>query len=93
MMNKKRLFGAVAGGMLLASLAAGPAGAVSNQGGCPDGGGWFLFPATLLIEDLDNGNMHDQTDDGRVCGKVNKGQTEKHGRTSFTVKDNTNPLP
>ena len=95
-MRKRRFFGAVAGGMLLASMVTGPAWAANDQGGCPDGGGWFLGPADLIIEDIDNGNFHDQNGDGLVCANVNKGQSKKLGGesgVSWTVKDNTNPLP
>ncbi len=80
--------------MLIAvvSLAA-PAGAdgAGAAGGCPRGDHWNLAPIAFAIPSLDNGNYADQNGDRRGCYRVNKGQTGKHGVSSWTWKDNTNP--
>jgi len=93
-MKKRRyIFGALVGsGVLLTTFIPSPVSAANDPGGCPQGGGFFLLPTRFIIDELDNGNFHDQNGDGLVCVKVNKGQTEKNGNISFTVKDNTNPL-
>lgn len=80
----------IAGGLL--GYGAAPALA-NHQGGCPDGDGWFLAPSSAVIPEVDNGNQKDQNGDGLVCARVNKGQSEKNAFPSWTVKDNTNPLP
>jgi hypothetical protein len=58
--------------------------------------GYNFVPAELVgfvLPDLDNGNFADQNGDGWGCYRVNQGQSAKHGESSFTWKDNTNPLP
>ncbi len=92
-MKRRYIFSALVGsGVLLTTFITSPVSAANDPGGCPQGGGFFLLPADFIIDELDNGNFHDQNGDGLVCVKVNKGQTEKNGNISFTVKDNTNPL-
>jgi hypothetical protein len=75
--------------MLLALVVAAP---VSAGGGCPRGGGWNLVSIEFTLPNgIDVGNFHDQNGDGLVCYRVNKGQSQKNGFESWTVKDNTNP--
>lgn len=62
-------------------------------GGCPQGDQWTLAPVAAVIDEIDNGNFADQNGDGFGCFRENKGQTKKHGASSWTWKDNTNPLP
>ena len=85
----KRVMLVVLSVMLLALVLAVP---VSAGGGCPRGGGWNLVPIDFTLPNgIDVGNFHDQNGDGYVCFRVNKGQSEKNGSESWTVKDNTNP--
>lgn len=79
-----------------ASLLLQPAPAeAAPVGGCPTGDGWNLTLLAFTLPDgIDVGNFHDQNGDGWICYRVNKGQTKKNnGFPSWTVKDNTNPLP
>jgi hypothetical protein len=86
-MKKILIAGAVAVGATVASVGAASA---APGGGCPTGGGWGLASTAFIIESLDNGNYVDQNGDGRICLKLNEGQTQTNGEPSFTAKDNTN---
>jgi hypothetical protein len=91
--TRNRVVGIFIGAGLAVGLTASPAVADPPQGGCPPGNDWVLAPTFVFIDALDNGNIADQNGDGLACFRVNKGQSDKHGgASSFTWKDNTNPL-
>jgi hypothetical protein len=76
-------------------LSAAPFAGAQNGGepvgGCPPGGGWRLVELGDTLP-VDVGNFHDQNGDGFVCQRDNPGLSKRNGETTWTVKDNTNPL-
>jgi hypothetical protein len=76
-----------------AAFAAPVASAADPVGGCPTGDSWRLEPIAAVIPELDNGDYTDENGDGWGCAFTNRGQSMKHESSSWTWKDNTNPLP
>jgi hypothetical protein len=93
-MRRQIMTVAVTSGIALSAgiVFAGPALSQTPVGGCPKGDGWTLEMTSEFVGRLDNGNIKDQNGDGWACFRVNKGQSQTNQGTSFTWKDNTNPL-
>ena len=92
--RSKRLLATFVSAGVAVGVMTSPAIADPVNRGCPDGDGWTLEATWFFIDEVDNGSAADQNGDGLACWRVNKCQTAKHGPgSSFTWKDNTNPLP
>jgi hypothetical protein len=88
---KKTIAALAASTAIAVAVVFAPAAGAQPVGGCPSGDSWNLVGLDETL-DRDVGNLHDQNGDGFVCQRDNRGLSMKHDATTWTVKDNTNPL-
>lgn len=81
------------GGLIAAGALAGTAPPPPGTSVCPKGGDWDLVTLAETIPEVDNGNFHDQNDDGYVC-KFSNPNNNPGDVPEWIVKDNTKkPAP